>query len=166
MPNLLRMVETKRWLIKNVVEFEDEDCHPDTLKDLNTTQCALSFFRVENEDDVDTAILGLISNRSIQDLEYILLDEKDLVGSNYEILESAGATPYEVANRLHISVVVKSGKELVRMASIMLPFLADEDAYGMKTKGEVLEILFIAKANNLLNPETVHEDVKKKIFQD
>lgn len=119
---LLRKYIGDRWIIND--PFSETTKFPaDPLGDLKTTDNKLSVFEIDDKkSNLDNVIIGLASapeRKSLDDIEYVLLDTEELEKEGFVIKKSKGKTLIDKVNEVHRDIVDLTAKRLVNLAKII-----------------------------------------------
>jgi hypothetical protein len=123
MPKLLRKVKQNRWFKADAAPLLAKgDVPADPLRDLSTTQNALSVFQVDEGDaNVGRIARALaLGGQRIDDVGYVLFDSALLAEASIDLNPVDGNTDDPVVNKCHVDLVNLSGNKLVALARLIL----------------------------------------------
>src|ERR1700729_1422234 len=123
MPKLLRKVKQNRWFKADAAPLLAKgDVPADPLRDLSTTQNALSVFQVDEGDaNVGRIARALaLGGQRIDDVGYVLFDSAFLAEASIDLNPVDGNTDDPVVNKCHVDLVNLSGNKLVALARLIL----------------------------------------------
>lgn len=91
---------------------------------LKTSQDTLSLWYVENEDEIDNAIIALSSNRDyVNRLDYIVIPDQYIKDYNLELNKEEGNSPYISFNNNHYNIVNINYSLLGRIAEMIVDII-------------------------------------------
>jgi hypothetical protein len=101
MSYLVRKINKAKWYQIDIEH--DDNVSADAITNcLKTTKNTLSVWKVENEEDLDQAVLALVANQDYLDtIDIVILEETSLLEYNLNIVASPGETPVESLINAH-----------------------------------------------------------------
>lgn len=160
--HFVRKLNRAKWFQIDV--FNDSDVTADTITNcLQTKGNALSVWQIHSENDLNDAVLAIISNQDhIESLDVVILNVETIENYNIQIVASDGITPVEF--------MINSHRNLSELTYLKLGFIKDhiierirDDKMKRFTKFELLKILKKAIADGILKMEDLKADVRKKV---
>lgn len=101
------------WLVSSEVQS-------DALLDLQTKGNALSVYKVDDEQEIDRAVIALAANRDhIANLDYAIFDDSLLKAYDIALVQVDGETPDSVVNKMHFDAIRLTASKLSRMAWVI-----------------------------------------------
>ena len=164
MPFVLRKVSKSRWYREQKIPWlADDDVPADALKDLATSDNALSVWQVDDDkSNLDRVITALAATcHSSTNIDYAMVDRQRLESVNLSIKHLPGDTPDEEANKhWHHDVVELSGLKLVDLARA---FRDGAAIIERKMEKDVLRLLANAVAHGQVDPTRLKEALRVKV---
>lgn len=115
---LLRVMKQSRWIMLDWMPAGA--IQSDALLDLRTADNMLSTFRFRNNDEFESIVVGLASNRNkIENLDYVILDESEIHSAGIIPVQINGNTPCDGANLLHCDLQELTVEKVVKLAEII-----------------------------------------------
>jgi len=98
---LIRKINRSKWFQIDIIS--NNDVSADAITNcLKTTKNTLSVWAIESEDDLNNAILAIVSNQDhIETIDVILLNDSELREQGITIIASSGNTPIESLRNIH-----------------------------------------------------------------
>lgn len=160
MSYVLRQITGARWLGLGTPK-SDGDFPADPITDLKTDSNNLSVFFIEDaKRDIDTALIGLASNKNeVQKLTYALIKLKDLEKEGFKITANTGKTPSGKANHLHGEIEGLTVDGLAKLARL----ISDKSQQETKPKPFIKILVQGACASNDLNIKKMRHDLHKEL---
>jgi len=124
MPYLLRKIRRVRWdpeLTKEIPGLAVNECPSDCLADLNTAECSLSLWLInDDQSNLDDIVAALGSNCDrVANVDYALIN-RDKVEPISKLTKTIGQSPHNFANNnWHWDLVGLSTERLKRLAEVM-----------------------------------------------
>jgi hypothetical protein len=124
MPYLLRKIRKARWdpeLAKQIGGLLSSECPGDCLADLNTANCSLSFWEVQDSrSNLEDVITALSSNCDrITNIDYALIS-RDKIEAVAGLKKTTGQSPHTIANsNWHWDLMGLSAARVTQVAEIM-----------------------------------------------
>ncbi|SRR6266550_3482395 len=124
MPYLLRKIRRVRWdpeLVKEVPGLSPDEYPSDCLADLNTAQCSLSLWQInDDQSNLDDVVAALGSNCDrIANLDYAIID-REKVEPISDLKKTIGQSPHITANdNWHWDLIGLSTDRLKGLAEVM-----------------------------------------------
>ncbi len=162
MPLLIRKISKAKWY---QVDIENDDnVSADAVTNcLKTTKNNLSVWRIESEDDLDQAVLALVSNQDHLDtIDVVILEESSIIDYKLNIVASPGDTPVESLIDAHRDI---SDLTYTNLGHVKDHIVERIRSHKLKryTIGSLKKILIKAIEDGLLSKNDLKESVQKKI---
>lgn len=141
MPYLLRKIRKGRWdpeIAKQIAGLSTGEQPADCLADLNTANCCLSFWEVEDtEANLEDVLVALSSNCDrISNLDYALIN-REKIEDVAKLKKTIGQSSHTTANNTwHWDVTGLSAARLTKLAEIMY-----DSARRLRVTGKEIEKL-------------------------
>lgn len=121
MAYFLRVVRQSRWhKYPEINWLPNGDLQADALRDLPTSDNALSVYRIENETDRKRVIVALAANReALANLDYAIFEDNPLASIGITINQQEGQTPDVGVNKLHYDITNLTVGRLVQLAQVV-----------------------------------------------
>lgn len=121
MTYFLRVIRQTRWLKYPDLEWlPDGELQGDALGDLQTTDSALSVFKVESETDKERVVIGLAANRdNPANLDYAIFEDSEFTSLGIAAEQREGATPDMEVNKLHFELRNLTVGRLAKLAQVV-----------------------------------------------
>ncbi|TVR82964.1 MAG: hypothetical protein EA412_01200 [Chitinophagaceae bacterium] len=162
MPLLVRKISKAKWY---QIDIENNnDVKADAVTNcLKTTKNSLSVWRIESEDDLDEAVLALVSNQDHLDtIDVVILEESTLIGYKLNIVASPGDTPVES--------LIEAHRDIADLTFTNLGLVKDHIVERIRkhkikryTIGSLKKLLKVAIEKGMLNKTGLKESVQNKI---
>lgn len=156
MPKLIRKVNVNNW---DKPDWLPQNQSPsDSLRDLQSKGCALSFWKVEKDEQIDDVIIALAVNcKELEKVDILIVEQSIIESFDVKISNTPGETPYEDVNPLHVSL-----EELTtnKIDSISVSLLL----YGQHVRKLRAEVISMTEAiKHKLNKSLLQESIQKKL---
>lgn len=119
MARLLRMIRQSRWLMQpGLLGWLPQGAmQSDVLLDLQTVGNKMSVYRVDDDDEFESVVVGLASSRdNFDNLDYAVLDESTIHSATIKLVQTNGNTPCNKANMLHYDLQELTVDKVVKLA--------------------------------------------------
>lgn len=159
---LIRKINKSKWLQINILE--EDDVTADAITNcLKTTKNTLSVWEIENEYDINDAVLAIVSNQDhIETIDVVILSDIELSNQGITIIASSGNTPIESLRDIH--------RDLTQLTYSKLGVIKDHiverirnDKLKRYTKGQLKKILKNAIEQGLLELDDLKDSLRKKL---
>ncbi len=159
---LIRKINKSKWFqidIKN-----DDDVSADAITNcLKTTNNTLSVWSIENEGDIEQAILAIASNLDhIETIDVVILNDQKLQEFGIKIITSKGNTPIESLKEIHRDLSELTFSKLGNVKDHIVERIRN-DRIKRFTKGNLKKILKRAIEKGFLELDDLNESVRNKI---
>lgn len=161
----VRKISRAKWP-KDVSEFNNiAELKSDALADLRTQNNTLSFWKIESELDLESAILALSASSStskIENVSIIWIEEEAIKSKGFIIDENApGDTVVQDLKDAHRDLCELTYASLGTVAEIIIQSLKDEK-YKRYPRNTVKQLLVKAyQDNRVLETALIVEELKK-----
>jgi hypothetical protein len=156
----VRKIELGKW-------ESPDSCLPklraDAIADIRTYEDALSVWMIEDQKNIDDAVLALAMSTkatSIDRIRVVLFSEGEVDG--FEIVSSKGDTAVASLSEFHRDISGLTYETLGKIASIILKKVIDEK-YVTITKAKIKEIIRNARENNKIDETKLAVRMKEEI---
>jgi len=159
---LIRKINKSKWYqidIKN-----DDDVSADAITNcLKTTKNTLSVWSIENEEDIEKAILAIASNLDhIETIDVVILNDEKLKEYGIKIITSMGNTPIDSLKEIHRDLSELTFSKLGHIKDHIVERIRN-DKIKRYTKGNLKKILKKAIDKGFLELDDLNESVRSKI---
>lgn len=159
---LIRKINKSKWYqidIKN-----DNDVSADAITNcLKTTKNTLSVWSIENENDIEKAILAIASNLDhIETIDVVILNDEKLQEFGIKIITSMGNTPIESLKEIHRDLSELTFSKLGHIKDHIVERIRN-DKIKRFTKGDLKKLLKKAIEKGFLELDDLNESVRSKI---
>lgn len=162
MSYLIRKIQRSKWDQVDLSQTDDVSADAITLC-LKTTSNSLSVWRIDNEDDLDQAVLAIVANQDhIDTIDVIWMDEHKLREIGIELLCSPGITP--------VPHLVDTHVDIAKLTYSKIGLLKDEVVQCINsarvkryTVAAIKKILLDSIEKKLIAIEDLKESVRNKI---
>ena len=159
---LIRKINKSKWYqidIKN-----DDDVSADAITNcLKTTKNTLSVWSIENEVDIEKAILAIASNLDyIETIDVVILNDEKLQEYGIKIITSMGNTPIDSLKEIHRDLSELTFSKLGHIKDHIVERIRN-DKIKRFTKGSLRKILKKAIEKGFLELDDLNESVRSKI---
>lgn len=165
---LIRMLSNiHKWDGSVTINREDASICGDAIGDLRTTNNRLSVWKVENQEDIEDAIVALALNRDdVCKIDYLILDEKDIAAMKIEIVDdqlgvAAGLNPSILQK--HRDLVEIDYTRLGLLAQYMTEIAKIVENPKIFTKGQIKSLLIRYKEECKIQPEQMGGKLREKL---
>ncbi|GCC53700.1 hypothetical protein SanaruYs_39450 [Chryseotalea sanaruensis] len=162
MSYLVRKVNKAKWFQIDILK--DDDVSADALTNcLKTTNNTLSVWRIDNEADLDSAILAIVANQDHLDtIDIVILEESSLEGYNINIVASPGETPVASLISAHRDLSQLTFSKIHDIKNHIVERIRN-DKLKRYTVASLKKILNSAIERGLVKQEDLKESLRKKI---
>lgn len=116
MERLVRKLDNKLWLAKDIAHERGIEVQADSLKNFKTQQNGLSLYKLNDGVTLERILVAIIAKGSIDKIDYAIFDTSilDLLEIKYK--STLGETPDQGVNDLHVDLVDLSAEQLWLLA--------------------------------------------------
>lgn len=159
---LVRKINKAKWY---KIDIEN---HSDVVADaitncLKTTRNTLSVWHINDKEDLDEAVLAIVSNQDhIESIDVVILSETSLIETGIKIVTSPGNTPFQgfVDSHRDISELTYSSLGLIK--DHIVERIRDENIVRY-TKSKLTKLLLKAIEEGVLKRENLNDSLKSKL---
>lgn len=162
MSYLVRKINKAKWY---QIDIENDDnVSADAITNcLKTSKNTLSVWKIETEEDLDQAVLALVTNQDHLDtIDIVILEESSLLKYNLNIVASPGDTPVENLINAHRNISDLTFSKLGEVKNHIVERIRKKKLKRY-TVGSLKRLLNTAIENGILKKDDLKEDVQKKI---
>jgi hypothetical protein len=158
---LIRKIDKAKWITENVV---NEPPHADALTCcLKTKGNTLSVWYIENEEDLEEAILAIVSGQAhLETIDVVILDDDRIAECLIETEVTEGDTPVIDLKKQHRDLSKLDFWTLGMVAEHIIESVKNDKIRRFRT-ASLKNIIKAAIENKRLTIEDLKEDVRKKI---
>ncbi len=159
---LVRKIEKSKWLQNDITSGEDVSADAIT-NCIKTSQNTLSTWRIDNEEQIDTAVLAIVSaHQHLDTIDVVWLSQDHLEKEGIHIQDTPGNTPIADLVESHVNIVGLTYKSLGKIAhSIVRRF--SNNGVRRYTRTRLKEILRKAISSGRLDAERIAPSIAKKL---
>ena len=160
---LIRKINKAKWFQIDIMN--DDDVSADAITNcLRTTENTLSVWNVEKEEDIDEAVLAIVSAQDhIETIDVIILNSDKIEEYNVNIVASSGNTPIESLQQIH--------RDLSDLTFSKLGLIKDHIVERIRnnkikryTKTNLKKLLLAAIEKGILRLDDLKESVRSKLI--
>lgn len=123
---------------------------------LKTSDETLSLWYIENEYDMDKALIALSSNRDlVNKLDYIVIPDENLKMYTLEVKKSPGDSPFTEFNDNHYNIIDINYLKLGEVSKMILDLINNDGKIVRVHEKEIKQKLINALNNKLINVNDV-----------
>ena len=131
---------------------------------LRTLDETLSLWYLENDSEIDDAIIALSSGRDlINNIDYLIIPDNYVVKYSLVLKENIGRSPYEKFNKNHRDIIDINYSILGVISTMILDVINNGGEIVRVYDDKVQEKLSSALENGFLNTKTMKPSLLKKI---
>lgn len=162
MPLLIRKIEKSKWLQNDI--FNGKEASADAVTgSLKTTGNTLSLWKINNEDDIEQAVLALVSGaQHLDTIDIIRIDQEEIENANLDLSNTPGLTPYKAYITSHFDIENLNYRTLGEVVNIVIKCLKNNLDLRF-TRSKLKEILKNGIQQGLINFEDLNENIQDKI---
>jgi hypothetical protein len=158
MPLLVRRINRAKW---EQIKSEDyEDVSADAITNcLKTSNNELSVWKINNETELENAILALITGKSqekLSTLHYVILNEEFVLQNGLELKNTSGDTAVETLKNTHSDISNLTYKKLGIVKTLILESIKSEQC-SFFSKKQLKEIIQKALLHGIVDKELLNE---------
>lgn len=159
-PLLVRKINKAKWK-----KDEDGDVMADAITHcLKTTKNTLSVWEIQSEEELNNAVLALVSNADHPDtIDIVLLDEAYLINEKLKIEKTPGITKVESLKDTHKDIIELTYSKLGIVKNIISEKV-DNNSDIRFTKRQLIKILKDAIKDGIIKKEDLKEGMQKKVI--
>jgi hypothetical protein len=132
---------------------------------LKTTDNTLSIWEIDNENELDDAIVALATGRSLDSfskIDYVLIDESILRDNGLSVVEYDGDTALEAFVKKHKNISDLTYRKLGIVRNIIVDCI-NNDKHAFKTRSQIKKIVKSAietgkLQKDKLNPKLIEKE--------
>lgn len=165
---LIRMLSNiHKWDGSTTINRKDPSICGDAIGDLRTSNNRLSVWKVENQEDINDAIVALALNRDdVSKINYLILNEEDLIKMEIEIADDQpGKAAGLDANILqkHRDLIEIDYTRLGLLAEYMTRLAKVKENQNVISKQNVKNLLIKYKDEQKIHPELMAGKLKNNL---
>ena len=121
MPRFLRVIRKGRWeRYPKIPWLLPGEIKADALRDLQTSENALSIYRADDESAANKICLAIAATReTFGSLDYAVFDAAELPPIGIEPTRTIGETPDPEVNRLHYDITTLTVEKVSQLARVV-----------------------------------------------
>ena len=159
---LVRKINRAKWMQNDICG--DEAVSADAITNcMKTTNNTLSAWRIDSEDDIDDAILVIVSNHQHLDtIDVVCLNPTELSKCGISLKDTAGQTPIKEFVQHHVDISDLTYKSLGDVADQIIQ-LIKTDKIKRYTRPTIKKLLQNGINSGLLRKEDLPESIIKHL---
>ena len=159
---LIRKINKAKWFQVDIIN--DSDVSADAITNcLTTSRNKLSVWNIENEDDIEQAVLAIASSlEHIETIDVIILNTDILREYDINIITSTGNTPIESLKEIHRDLSGLTFSKLGQIKEHIVERIRN-DKLKRYTKGKLKKLLLNAIDTGILELEDLNDSVRYKL---
>jgi hypothetical protein len=159
---LIRKINIAKW--KQIDINTNDDVSADAITNcLKTSKNTLSVWHIENEIDLDNAILAIVSNQDHLDtIDIVILEQDPIERNNISIVASIGETPVITLKNNHRDIIGLTYSKLGNIKDCIVAKIRD-NKHKRYTIASLKKILKSAIDTGILKQEDLKESLRDKI---
>ena len=159
---LVRKIDKSKWLQNDIVSGEDVSADAVT-NCMKTSGNTLSTWRIDNEAQIDDAVLAIVSAHQHLDTIDVVWMSQDQLGEEDIIMQDApGLTPVVDLVDNHVDIVDLTYKSLGKVAHCIIKCFSD-NSVKRYTRGGLKKLLRTAIESGRLEAERIAPSVADKL---
>lgn len=160
--HLIRKINKAKWFQVNIMN--DSNVSADAITNcLKTTGNTLSVWNIENEDDIEKALLAIASSlEHIETIDVVILNTDTLREYDINIVTSSGNTPIESLREIHRDLSGLTFSKLGQIKDHIVERIRN-DKLKRYTKVQLKKLLLDAIDKEVLKIEDLNDSVRNKL---
>jgi len=160
---LIRKINKAKWFQIDI--FNDDDVSADAITNcLKTTKNTLSVWNIESEDDVDKAVLAIVSSQDhIETIDVVILNTEKIKEYEINIIASSGNTPIEEYKNLHRDLAELTFSKLGKIKDHIVERIRN-DKIKRYTKGKLKKMLLEAIDCGKIKLDDLNDSIQNKLI--
>ena len=160
---LIRKINRAKWFQIDI--YNDNDVSADAITNcLRTTKNTLSVWNIASEDDVDKAVLAIISSQDhIETIDVVILNTEKIKEYEINIIASSGNTPIEEYKNLHRDLSELTFSKLGKIKDHIVERIRN-DKIKRYTKGQLKKMLLEAIKSGKLKLDDLNDSIQNKLL--
>ena len=159
---LVRKINRSKWLQNDIVSGKDVSADAVT-NCMKTSENTLSTWRVDNEAQIDDAVLAIVSAAQHLDTIDVVWMRQDQLGEEGIIMQDVpGRTPVVDLEDSHVDIVNLTYKSLGKVARSIVKCISDKYVKRY-TRGSLIKLLRTAIESGRLEAERIDPSVADKL---
>ena len=161
---LVRKFSRSKWPKANYESFSSNDISADAITScLRTSNNTLSTWEIESKDQVQEAVLALVSGfERLDTIDIVIFEKEKLINNGFEIVATPGITPIEDLVDTHKDIVKLNYQSIGSFAELVLDCLANSSVQRI-TRTEVKKILINAIEKDRLDSALLKKGIREKL---
>ncbi len=162
MPLLVRKINKSKWLQNNILEGEDVSADAIT-NCMKTSKNTLSTWRVNSVEEIDRAVLAIVSaHEHLDTIDVVWFEQEKLENVGIGLIATPGRTPIEALADDHVDVTNLTYKSLGNLANCVVGSFGQERVKRY-TVGALKKLLKQAIYSGQLSKEAIAPSVASKL---
>ena len=159
---LIRKVNKAKWVQGDIEN--DSDVSADAITScLRTTKNTLSVWQINTEDDLDNAILALVSNQDhLEAIDVVILEEESISKYNIKIIATPGETPIAGLSQTHRDLAELTYSKLGNIKDHIVERIRT-DQLKRYTRGAIKKLILTAIEEGKIELTDLKESIRQKI---
>jgi len=159
---LIRKINKAKWYQVDIEN--DSDVSADAITNcLRTIENTLSVWHINSEEDLDKAILALVSNQDhLETIDIVILEESSIQNYNISIVATPGETPIEELAKIHRHLVELTFSKIGAIKDHIVERIRTEHLKRY-TKGTLKKLIQAAIEEEKIELDDLKKSVREKI---
>ncbi len=159
---LIRKINKAKWIQGDIEN--DSDVSADAITNcLRTTGNTLSVWQINTEDDLDSAVLALVSNQDhLEAIDVVILEEESINRYNIRIMVTPGKTPIEELSETHRDLADLTYSKLGTIKDHIVERIRT-DNLKRYTRGTIKKLIQKAIEDGKIELSDLKESIREKI---
>jgi len=163
MPFLIRRINRAKW--EELKEEQPDDVSADAITNcLRTFHNDLSVWKIDNEADLEDAILALITGSKqakLSTLHYVIIDENAVIKNNLDLVDTDGDTAVKSLVKNHNDISNLTYQKLGIVKNIVIDSIQNEKS-SFFSKKQLKAILNNAIERGVLDKNDLNSELVEK----
>lgn len=162
MPLLIRKIDKSKWLQNDIVSGEHVSADAVT-NCLKTSSNTLSTWRIDNEAQIDDAVLAIVSaHQHLDTIDVVCMSQDQLGEVGINMQDAPGVTPVVDLVDNHVDIVGLTYKSLGKVAHCIVKCFSD-NSVKRYTRGSLKKLLRTAIESGRLKAERISPSLADKL---
>lgn len=161
---LIRKITRSKWPRENYESLTSNDISADAVTScLRTTRNTLSTWEVSSTQEINEAILALVSGfERIDTIDIVIIEKQELLDKGFELINTPGLTPVVDLVETHIDISSLNYASIGGFSEIMIECLKSEKVLRYNKK-KLINILEEAIKAGRVEKEKLKDGVLEKL---
>ena len=162
---LVRKVEMSKWRQNDILNGADVSADAIT-NCLRTTNNKISVWMIDDEENIEDAVLAIVSHSEhLDSIDIVKIGLETVSDRKLKLTNSPGLTPYSAYIGNHYDIEELSYRSLGTLASILVQCFIDGNDMRF-TRGKLKSLLVNGIGSGKINKEDLNTRLLNKLFAD